>query len=358
MKRDFFAPNPTIKRPVQLAFFCCVWLMLVALSGCEQRSGNNTSGFSDNAYKLMRGGTMGTTYAIKAKIPESVSAEKLHEQIETALQDFNQIMSTYIDTSELSLVNHSPANKEIEISDALREVLEISLDVSKKSGGAFDVTVGPLVNLWGFGPVEVNSPPSDAQVSAIMGRVGVNNIVLHNNMLTKTAEIEIDLSAVAKGHATDVIGELLERNNVQDYMVEIGGEIKLRGMGPSGHAWRIGVEKPALGHEGAVQVIAGDNIAIATSGDYRNFYEQDGKRISHTLDPTTGKPIEHALASVTVVTEKGGYADAFATALNVLGPEKGFALAEELGLAAFFIVREGEDFGVKYTANFEQYGVQ
>lgn len=354
MKKRFFTPFLTTKRPVHLAFFCCLILLV---SACDKRV-NNDGLPSDSAYKLMRGSTMGTSYAIKAKLPAELSAEKLHDDIEKQLQNFNQIMSTYIDTSELSLLNQSPANQEIKISDALRDVIEISLDVSKKSGGAFDITVGPLVNLWGFGPIEISSAPTGEQVRAVMGRVGVQNIVLHNNMLTKTAEIEIDLSAVAKGHATDVIGELLEQNNVENYMVEIGGEIKLRGMGPSGHAWRIGVEKPALGREGAVQVIAGDNIAIATSGDYRNFYEQDGKRLSHTIDPTTGNPIEHMLASVTVVAEKGGYADAYATALNVLGPEKGYALAEELGLAAFFIVREGDDFGVKYTANFEQYGVQ
>ncbi len=354
VKKAFFTPFLTKKRPVHLAFFCCV---IISLLACEQRA-NNDGLPLDSAYKLMRGSTMGTSYAIKAKLPDSVSPEKLHDDIEKQLQDFNQIMSTYIDTSEISLLNQSPVQQEIEISEALREVIEISLDVSEKTGGAFDITVGPLVNLWGFGPVEVSSAPNEAHVEAVMGRVGVKNIVLHNNMLTKTAEIEMDLSAVAKGHATDVIGELLEENNVDHYMIEIGGEIKLRGMSPSGHVWRIGVEKPALGREGAVQVVAGENIAIATSGDYRNFYEKDGKRISHTIDPTTGMPIEHALASVTVVTEHGGYADAYATALNVLGPDKGFALAEELGLAAFFIVREGDDFGVKYTTNFEQYGVQ
>lgn len=344
-----------LKRPVYLAFFCSALAGSLLLHGCD-RSTPIASSIADD-YHLLSGTTMGTTYSIKAQLELNADPAQLQAAIEKQLQEINQQMSTYIDDSELNVFNRSAPNVPHQVSAALREVMAISLLVSEQSSGAFDVTVGPLVNLWGFGPIDVDETPSDEEIAAALGKMGYQYLVLQHNTLQKNADIAIDLSAIAKGYAVDVLGDLLESRGVHNYMVEIGGELKLKGMGPSGHAWRIGIEKPALGREGALEVINGDNIAIATSGDYRNFYEKDGVRVSHTINPQTGRPITHSLASVTVVTESAAYADAYATALNVLGPKRGFALAEQLDLAAFFIIRDEGEFDVNYTSAFEQYRV-
>ncbi len=336
--------------PVLLAFFCVTFLL-----SCAKKD------LADERYLIqVDGKTMGSTYSVKALAPEALEgADKaLAAEIDAALATYNLVMSTYIDGSEISRVNGMPVGEWIAISDALQEILQLSQRISAKSGGAFDITVGPLVNLWGFGPEEREAPPGDDQVAVVRSLVGYEKLVLATGKLKKRADLYLDLSAIAKGHATDLVASLLESKNIRDYMVEIGGELKIRGRNPRGESWIIGIEKPALGREGAMQAVSGDNIAIATSGDYRNYYEAAGVRVSHTIDPVSGFPIRHNLASVTVIAARGGVADAYATAINVLGPEAGYALALRENLAAFFIIRNNGAFTVKYTAEFERYMVQ
>ncbi|PCK10155.1 MAG: FAD:protein FMN transferase ApbE [Alteromonadaceae bacterium] len=312
---------------------------------------------------LFDGATMGTTYQIKA-VPSDksdIAHAKLAQKIDAALLTFNQQMSTYIDNSELSLANRAPLDRWIPVSEPLFHVLDISQKVSLWSGGAFDITVGPLVNLWGFGPVDRKGIPNDDEIASVLSTsVGHRFVELDSQAkaIKKSAPVTMDLSAVAKGYATDVLAKLLERHQISDYMIEIGGELFISGQNAKGQQWTIGVEKPTVDRSGAIQAISGDGIGIATSGDYRNYYEEGGQRISHTLNPRTGRPIEHFLLSVTVVTDSGGMADALATALNVLGPDTGYALALDRGLAAFFIYKENGELLTKHSPAFEQYMVQ
>lgn len=342
--------------PVYLAFFLIVFISIVA-SSCSNEEQNVRL-----EQLFFSGDTMGTTYSIKAIVaPDNdVDMAALAADIEKLLQSYNDIMSTYIDDSELSRFNQAPVSQWVLLSDDLLDILDVSEKVSMVSGGAFDITLGPLINLWGFGPTTRSTPPSDDKINQVKADIGHHfiEIDIDNKRARRQKDVEVSLSAVAKGHATDVVARFLEINAIHNYMIEIGGELKIRGVNQRNTHWKIGIEKPALGRTGVVQAVTGDNIAIATSGEYRNYYEENGVRVSHTLNPVTGKPIQHKLASVTVVTEFGGYADAYATALNVLGPKQGYQLAQKEKLAAFFIVSEGDSFRVKYTDEFEKYMVQ
>ena len=302
---------------------------------------------------------MGTSYNIKLVVEPSsaLTKQQLQEATDKALVDINQKMSTYIAESELMQLNAQSVVKNYKVSTELCSVLSLSNSVSQLSDGAFDVSVGPLVNLWGFGPDAVDTLPTSEQIELGKQTIGYQKLELSCTdslaSVTKTAPLWLDVSAVAKGYATDVLWQAYKALGITNAMVEIGGELRLEGTNVAGKVWTIGVEKPSLGQSGALQAVRVSGVGVATSGDYRNYYEVDGKRVSHTIDPTTGYPITHALASVTVVADSGGEADALATALNVLGPDKGFELAESEGLAAYFIIREEEQFVVKYTEAFK-----
>jgi len=237
-----------------------------------------------------------------------------------------------------------------------------AIRTSQQTGGAFDATVGPLVNLWHFGPERNGgSVPSDSQIAENRERVGYQRVQarLDPPALKKSRpDVEVDLSAIAKGFGVDKVAEYLDRRGAEGYMVEIGGEVRTRGRRGDGSPWKIGVVKPAddpAGGQSLVQRVLplGDD-ALATSGDYRNFFEQDGTRYSHTIDPRTGRPVEHQLASVTVVGPTCMQCDALATALMVLGPEAGYNLAVDRALAVLFVVRDGDRFSERATPVFQQ----
>lgn len=342
--------------PVYLAFF------LVALVSAVISSCSSDTQHAKLEQLFFSGDTMGTTYSIKAVVApdNTIDMASLAQQIKMLLEDYNEVMSTYISDSELSRFNRAPVGEWVSLSDDLFDILHVSEQVSQISDGAFDITLGPLINLWGFGPATRSTPPSDEMIASVKVDIGHHYVEIDeaSKRARRQKNVEVSLSAVAKGYATDVVARLLENNSINNYMIEIGGELKIRGVNQRDKHWKIGIEKPALGRTGVVQAVTGDNVAIATSGEYRNYYEENGVRVSHTLNPVTGKPIRHKLASVTVVTELGGYADAYATALNVLGPAEGYELAEREKLAAFFIVSEGDSFRIKYTSEFEKYMVQ
>jgi len=293
----------------------------------------------------VQGEVMGTTYTVQVVAAQAPSAEGIH----AALEAVNAEMSTYLKSAQLSQLNAHKSGEPFEISPALYELLKSSQALSALSGGAFDVTVGPLVNAWGFGPEGRVTTPSPAQVQALKAHVGSDKFKLSepsqpggSHSLTKLdPELYIDLSANAKGYGVDQAAAYLSAQGFDRYWVEVGGEVKARGLNAEGRAWRAGIERPAgEGRRAVFMVLPLQDRSIATSGDYRNRYlDERGVMRSHTIDPRTGEPVTHQLASVSVVLKDNAMADAWATALNVLGPEEGLKLANAQSIPALFLVR-------------------
>lgn len=318
---------------------------------------------SDNNQILLSGETMGTTYSIKiTNISENLKTSHIHNEIDVLLNGINNIMSTYEKNSELSLLNQNHSGECIPLSKELLDVLKEAIRISKLSDGAFDVTVGPLVNLWGFGPDAIpDSFPSDEMIQSKLTDIGYKQIELSetNQCIKKNNdEIYIDLSAIAKGYAVDRLAHYLELQSLENFMVEIGGEVRAKGKNGEQEIWRIGIEKPLAWSDSiertVYEIISLNDLSMATSGDYRNYYEKNGQRYSHTINPMTGKPITHKLASVTVVHQSSMTADALATALNVLGYEKGLLLANKENLSVLFIMKEDDGFRDYATESFQQ----
>ncbi|TWT40157.1 FAD:protein FMN transferase [Botrimarina hoheduenensis] len=294
------------------------------------------------------GPTMGTAYAVTVvATPNGPSANGLDQRIAKRLALVNQQMSTYDPESELSRFNASGSIEWQAVSDETAAIVGYALELAEQSGGAFDPTIGPLVNLWGFGPDASRfKPPAEDAIVAARTRVGYGRVHIRTDppaLRKEVPEIYLDLSAVAKGYGVDAIAELLEAEGFKNYLVEIGGEVRARGAKPTA-PWRVGIEKadaPLPGVEGTrlQRVVELKDRALATSGDYRNFFEHEGIRYSHTIDPTTGQPVHHDLATVTVLATTCREADALATTLLVLGPTAGYDWATERDLAALLIRR-------------------
>ena len=301
--------------------------------------------------------TMGTTWSVRINAEAlPLSRPQLKAQFDAVLNRVNAEMSTYLPNSELSRINATDSAERIPVSASLARVLQAAQKISRATRGAFDVTVGPLVNLWGFGPEQDFTVPAEDQVNRSLRLVGYEKLRLDPAASTlKKAHggVSIDLSAIAKGYGVDELAGYLERLQLDNYLVEIGGEIRARGVNGEQVPWRIGIEQPVAGQRGVRRVIRLDNTAMATSGDYRNYFEQDGIRYSHTIDPRTGRPVSHDLASVTVLHPSATLADAWATGLLVLGLDEGYATALENGLAAYFIVRGDEGFRETFTPGFK-----
>ncbi|NQY86946.1 MAG: FAD:protein FMN transferase [Colwellia sp.] len=320
---------------------------------------------SNNSAKievLLQGRTMGTTYNIKVvATPAQVDALKLHNKIDAVLKQVNQEMSTYIPDSEISLFNQLQSTDSIEISNGFARVLKESIRLGELSNGKLDITVGPLVNLWGFGPEQrPEKVPSDSILASTLARIGLKNLHLVGNQLSKDiSNLYIDLSTTAKGYGVDMVAELIEANGIVNYLVEIGGEMRLKGFKHTGELWAIAIEKPILdpsGEQRAVhQVIIPKDNAVATSGDYRIYFEADGQRFSHIIDPATGKPINHNLVSVTVIHPSSMTADGLSTTLMVMGAEQGMKFAVDNNLAALFISKTEHGFSEQFTVKFKQY---
>lgn len=294
------------------------------------------------------GETMGTTFLVKIAAPEMTREDyaRVAASVSQRLTSVNARMSTWDADSELSRFNLHGAEVPFSVSRETIDVFLAAREVSEQTGGAFDVTVAPLVAAWGFGAgAKVPGGPKPEELAALRSRVGFERVRVETgsrSLVKDRAEVVCDLSAIAKGYAVDQLAADVAALGWENHLVEIGGELRAAGVRPAGGAWRVAVEAPAAtagAGRRAREIVALSNLGMATSGDYRNFYEQGGSRISHTIDPRTGRPIRHPLASVTVLHPEAMYADAYATALNVLGPEEGLALARELDLAAYFIIR-------------------
>jgi len=294
----------------------------------------------------LAGETMGTTYTVKAIETDDIDLHwaELRFRLEPVLASVNALMSTYDPHSELSRLNASDSTRPQPISPETAEVLAAALKVSEQTLGAFDVTLGPIVNAYGFGPDEPDTtPPTEAELEALRQHVGYELLELEvdaGTLRKAHPRVYIDLSALAKGYAVDRLARVLDAANVTDYLVEIGGETRAKGRNADGVPWRIGIETPTPGERGVQRVIALEDMALATSGDYRNYYEENGERISHTIDGRTGRPIRHNLVSASVLHEECMWADAYATAILALGPEDGYILAEILDLPALLLISE------------------
>ena len=304
------------------------------------------------------GPTMGTTFQVKIVQSEiTPDTGVLIREVSARLEEVNRQMSTYQDNSEITQFNRSRTTDWFGVSSDFAYVLHIAREISTWSDGAFDVTIGPLVNLWGFGPNAIpDRVPSPDSIDATQTLVGYEKIRVDLSapaIKKESPEIYCDLSAVAKGFGVDRIASYLDSLGINRYFIEIGGELRTKGHNHLRQLWRIGIASPA-GQGELQKALALHNMSMATSGDYHNYFERDGVRYSHTIDPRTGRPITHALASVTVLHKSCAYADGLATAINVMGPEKGFAFAKKRNLAVFMIVRRGDGFVEKMTPGFEK----
>jgi len=304
------------------------------------------------------GETMGTTYHISFISGNPAhKAEKIKANIDGLLEQINQQMSTYDPNSELSRINASRQTSPFVISRSLEVVVKRALEIAEQTDGVLDVTVGPLVNLWGFGPqARPEQVPTQAQLDAVLDEIGYQYIQVDNHQLTKlNPELYIDLSTIAKGYAVDRVARVLEQLSIHNYLVEIGGEMRIKGSKANSKPWRIAIEKPISTERSIQRIIEPINMAVATSGDYRNYYEEDGVRYSHIIDPRTGKPIQHKLVSVTVLAETSMDADAYATALMVMGTEAAIAFAQRHDLAVMLVTREDQGFKEYTNPKFEAF---
>lgn len=305
----------------------------------------------------LRGATMGTTFEIKIR-DEIASVDNVRQQIKVRLDEINARMSTYINSSEVSQFNRTAPNEWFPVSPDTATVVTRAQEISRQTDGAFDITVGPLVRLWNFGVDASDAAaaiPDKAAIDAVRGIVGYEMLEVRNDppaLQKRVADLQIDLSAIAKGYAVDEVARILDDAGLSSYMVEIGGEIRVRNTDAG--SWKIGIEAPITGERRlqSVFVLDADTTSLASSGDYRNYREIDGKRYSHTIDPKTARPVEHLLSAVTVNSPDCISADAYATALMVMGPTRGSQWAEENQVAALLLVNDGDKTSSQQTSHF------
>ncbi|QNK00471.1 FAD:protein FMN transferase [Dyella telluris] len=302
---------------------------------------------SDLIMQSVQGETMGTFWSVRAVMPAELSLVSRARGIQSVLDLIDGQMSTYKPASALSHFNAAPAGTWHVLPAECFDVVRHALQVARETDGAYDPTIGPLVNLWGFGPDAArHEPPSRDAIDAARERIGWWRIKLDaaTHGIFQPGGISLDLSSVAKGYAVDLVGQHLDRAGIDAWLVEVGGELKGKGRKPDGSPWRIGIERPGAA-VGAVQradqlsqVVCLTGRAIATSGDYRRRFEVDGVTYSHHIDPRTGWPVPHTVASVSVLAADAMHADPMGTLMTVLGPEQGMTYARERGLAVMFIL--------------------
>ncbi|MEX0605888.1 MAG: FAD:protein FMN transferase [Marinobacter sp.] len=327
-------------------------LVIAALAGCSFES--------EKKIWEITGPVFGTEYHIKVVLTEDTEQlDTLAGGISAVLESVDASMSTWREDSELSRFNHvEDQSNWFEVSGPLYTVLATATEVSDFSGGAFDITIGPVVNLWGFGPEARPEQVPDADLlQQRLNEVGYEKLQLRAEppAIKVDSKQTLDLSAIAKGYAVDAVAEFLTDSGVEAYLVEIGGEVRVSGRKPGQEAWRLAIEEPVFGRREVNRVVALESNAMATSGDYRNYYESAGQRFSHTIDPDNGRPISHNLASVTVITETAMRADALATAFNVMGYDRARELAIRENMAVYFIIRAESGFKSHYTPAFSSY---
>ncbi|HGN9371957.1 TPA: FAD:protein FMN transferase ApbE [Citrobacter pasteurii] len=310
---------------------------------------------------VLEGKTMGTFWRVSVVGVDAKRAGELQAKIQTQLDADDQLLSTYKNDSALMRFNLSKSLSPWPVNDALADIVTSALRIGAKTDGAMDITVGPLVNLWGFGPQQQPlHTPTQARIDAAKAQTGLQHLSVINdtrqNYLQKDLpDLYVDLSTVGEGYAADHLARLMEQEGIARYLVSVGGALNSRGMNAEGQPWRVAIQKPT-DRENAVQAIVDINgHGISTSGSYRNYYELDGKRLSHVIDPQTGRPIEHNLVSVTVIAPTALEADGWDTGLMVLGPQKAKEVVRREGLAVYMIVKEGEGFKTWMSPQFKSF---
>ncbi|MDR2681160.1 MAG: FAD:protein FMN transferase [Tannerella sp.] len=317
---------------------CCIITVFICAS-CAQQA----------PYYEESGSVFHTLYHIKYRSPEILT-----DKIDAELQAFNLSLNPFNPNSILSKVNR---NEDVEVDDRFATVFNKAMEVSKNSGGVFDATAAPLINLWGFG-FEKSDSVSQQKIDSILSFVGYKKIRLNGRKVIKDdPRIMLNFSAIAKGYASDVVAALLEREGVENYMVEIGGEVVSKGKNPNGVCWQIGINKPeddrsGIQNEIEFKIMPCRKSGIATSGNYRNFYIRDGKKYAHTIDPHTGYPSEQSILSATIIAPDCMTADAYATAFMAMGVEPAIAMAEKIPEIEYCIIYPGSTLGsyqIKYS---------
>lgn len=329
-------------------------IALLALAGCSDQDPE-----LDPPVRL-EGEIFGTFYQVTIAEPLTRSeAESLEEGFAAELDSVDAVMSIYREDSELMDLNRTPPGEWLTLSSELFETLAVGQTVARYSDGAFDTTVGGLVNLWSFGsekrPQEI---PTAAELSTRLDQVGYDKIELDDaeTRARRSSDVFIDLGGVAKGHATDRVAAYLDAQNIKHYLVNLGGDLLAKGYRDAQEeAWRIGIEVPDGSAQAAHHTLPLHDMSVATSGDYRNYFEVDGERYSHVIDPRSGYPVKHALGSVTVLHPSNAWADAWATAMMVLGPDVGMQLADEHDLKVQMLISEGDGWATRVSPSFAEY---
>lgn len=313
----------------------------------------------DVAYIHNEGKAQGTYYSATYLQPDG---KDLQPEIERFFKDFDASLSTYEPNSIISKINQN--NDSVLTDEYFEKMFVVAQEVAEKSNGAFDITVGPLVNAWGFG-FKTNDNTKLPDVASLLPLVGYQKVKLINHKIVKdNPDIIIDASGIAQGYSADLIAEIFEKNGCKNYMIDIGGEIMCKGLNPKGKKWQIGVDKPVDDPEnvsGELQTILSiTDVAVTTSGNYRKFYYKDGKKYAHTINPKTGYPVNHNLLSATVIAPSCIQADAYATAFMVVGVDSALALCKQnAGMECYLIYTDDSGkYQVKYTPGFEKYLAQ
>lgn len=292
------------------------------------------------AVRAFGGATMGTTWSAKAVLPATVDLPALEAMVQRALDAVVGEMSPWAPLSDLSRYNRAPAGSWVRLPEATLTVLRRAIQVADQSAGAFDPTLGALTDLWGFGPrAFAGAPPEAGAVAALREAGGWKRLTLDGEALFQPGGLKLDLNGIAKGFGVDQAAAALDRAGVKSYLVEVGGELRGTGAKPDGQPWWVELERPPSANDTEKTVVALHDLSVATSGDYRRFFDHEGRRYAHTLDPATGAPVTHPTVSVTVLAADCMSADAWATALTVMAPEAALAFATKHDLAALIVSR-------------------
>lgn len=308
-------------------------LSAMALAACKPGS----------AVLELTGTTMGTRYSIVAVDHDgNVDKAEVQAAVDRSLARINTVMSNWDANSEVSVFNASNSTAPMSVSPELAQVVAAAEDVHARSEGYFDITLGPVIEAWGFGaPAGDAMPPEAATLAGAMTNVGQTKLTVSGTLLQKSdPSTQMYLSSIGKGFGVDHVAETLSGMGLKDFMVEIGGDLYVSGKNRDAMSWQIGIESPDMLSAEVFEVAKASNMGLATSGDYRNFFEENGTRYSHILDPKTGRPVTHNTTSVTVLSENAMLADAWATGLLAMGAARGVELANDLGIAALFIDRD------------------
>lgn len=340
----YWLRNSRMRAPAGFLKATALVFVLAILAGCSQPED-----------WVIQGSAMGTTYTIRISHPPGdLTRDELATLLAAEIERVEALMSTYRPESELSRFNASDSTDWVPVSDDTAIVVAAAQEISRLTNGAFDVTVGPLVDIWGFGPrMDVVGRPTDEDIAQALSHVGYHKleVQLEPPALRKSDPLlHVDLSAIAKGYGVDQAAQVLIDQGIEDYMVEIGGDLTAAGYNREGNPWRIAVERPIPGDRALLEVVAVEDMAIATSGDYRNFFMQDGVLYSHTIDSRTGHPVTHKIASVSVRARSAMLADGWATALLAMG-ESGLEIATEQEIAALMVERDGDTLHEKSSDN-------